>query len=154
MDATTCESLILVLSLTKEWRKCLKLLEDIKISSNPTAMASSAVVAASFRNQEPEIAWNILNYMSGLCLMNFSIFVFTVLLIFTELGQTPTKVVYESFGKWCKNCNNWQLELDKFLLLHQYNNWPIKQEIAQVLQKDFSNLASSNAFSMISERYK
>ncbi|XP_001603527.1 mitochondrial ribonuclease P catalytic subunit [Nasonia vitripennis] len=60
LDAKTCSSCILALSLTKRWKETLELLEMMKITSNPGQSVMSAIISAAFRNQEVPMGWTIM----------------------------------------------------------------------------------------------
>lgn len=53
------------LSLTRDWKKCLKLLDEMKIIALPTTLAPSAVAEAAFLNNEEELAWRLLIEILG-----------------------------------------------------------------------------------------
>jgi len=60
LDSFTLDSMVSALSLTKEWKKCLNILEEIKITASPSTSTYSALIAAAFLNKEEELAWNLL----------------------------------------------------------------------------------------------
>lgn len=71
MDSITSESALLALSLTKNWRESLKLVDEIKYTcAVPNATAYSALVAGAFRNNEPKLAWKFMNEAIG----NYAVF--------------------------------------------------------------------------------
>ncbi|KAF5282142.1 hypothetical protein FQR65_LT02839 [Abscondita terminalis] len=59
-DGTTCDNLIHVLSLSKHWRECFKLLDEVRLTCEPTRASYSAIIAACFRNEEHEQGWMFL----------------------------------------------------------------------------------------------
>lgn len=61
LDSLTCENVIYALSLTRNWRECLKLLQETKIASNPGAGAYSVIASSAFKNGEHELGWILLN---------------------------------------------------------------------------------------------
>lgn len=65
LDSITSEYVILGLSVTKEWRKCFKIFEDIKISCVPNAAAYNAIISAAFSHNEYATGWNLFQEMIG-----------------------------------------------------------------------------------------
>lgn len=63
LDGTTGECCIIALSLTDDWKEGLKLIENVKIASTPGAVAFCSLAVAAFKNNEPEIGWNLINSM-------------------------------------------------------------------------------------------
>lgn len=63
LDPSTLETSILALSLTSEWKKCFEILKDIQITSSPSNQTYCAIAGAAFLNDEPDLAWQILNNM-------------------------------------------------------------------------------------------
>lgn len=69
LDAHSSENAISALSLTKEWRKCLEYLDNIKFTSVPTHAAYSHVVVAALKNNELDLGWSIFENMLGLLII-------------------------------------------------------------------------------------
>ncbi|XP_014208043.1 mitochondrial ribonuclease P protein 3 [Copidosoma floridanum] len=61
LDATTCESCILALSLTQRWKESIELLDIIKFSSSPGLLVYTAIISAAFKNNEHDIGMMYLN---------------------------------------------------------------------------------------------
>lgn len=66
LDEITTDSAILALSLTDQWKTCIKLLDDIKKTGNPTVSSYTAIMAAAFRNSKNEFAWKIAQELIGI----------------------------------------------------------------------------------------
>lgn len=65
LDSITTENVIHALSLTKDWKHCLELLKNLKLTVNPSAMAYSVIIRAAFDNNEDTVGWNLINEMIG-----------------------------------------------------------------------------------------
>lgn len=65
LDPKTNECLILALSVTNNWRECLNLLNNIKITANASNAAYNAIVCASFRNKDYELGFKLFEEMLG-----------------------------------------------------------------------------------------
>lgn len=59
----TAENIIHALSITREWKECLKLLDNIKLSATPSAATFSAVIKAAFVNKDFDLGWTLMNDM-------------------------------------------------------------------------------------------
>lgn len=66
LDGITTDSVILALSLTDQWNTCIKLLDDVKKTGNPTVTSYTAIMAAAFRNSKNEFAWKIAQELIGI----------------------------------------------------------------------------------------
>lgn len=60
LDSISLECCILALSVTSEWRKCVELMQEMRISATPTHATYSVIVAAAFVNGDEELAWEYL----------------------------------------------------------------------------------------------
>lgn len=60
-DSSTGENVILGLSLTKEWKETLNILDMLKLSCFPSTIVYSAIARAAFLNNEDKIGWELLN---------------------------------------------------------------------------------------------
>lgn len=66
LDSITCENALIALSLTKNWKETMKLLDEIKCTcAIPSGISYSALVSAAFRNNQPKLAWKFLNETIG-----------------------------------------------------------------------------------------
>lgn len=63
LDSITLEGSIGALSLTHEWKKCLDLLNEIKVTTTPNGNAYSNIVSAAFLNNEESLGWSLLQEM-------------------------------------------------------------------------------------------
>ncbi|CAH1971845.1 unnamed protein product [Acanthoscelides obtectus] len=63
LDSYSLENAVLALSVTSQWKTCLDLLQDIKVTATPNAVSYSSIVAAAFSNKEEDLAWQILEEM-------------------------------------------------------------------------------------------
>lgn len=60
LESHSLQSVILVLSLTKQWRECLDLMEEIRKTASVSVLVYSVVAAAAFSNNEEKLAWELL----------------------------------------------------------------------------------------------
>ncbi|XP_063828849.1 mitochondrial ribonuclease P catalytic subunit [Ostrinia nubilalis] len=60
LDSTTCEKLIHALCVINEWKKALKVLEDIKLTSKPSHSAYSLIIASLFNVNKKSDALKII----------------------------------------------------------------------------------------------
>lgn len=65
LDSYTLESIAAVVSLTKEWKQCIDILKEITRTSVPSAFVYNAVVSASLKNNEEQLAWGFIDEMLG-----------------------------------------------------------------------------------------
>jgi len=66
LDSITLESVILGLSVTNNWKECVKLLNEIKmVFYFPNSLPYSAVVEAAFNNNENDLGWELLHKIIG-----------------------------------------------------------------------------------------
>lgn len=65
LDIASSECALAALSLTKEWKTFLNLLDEIKLMGIPTDLCYSAIVSTAFRNGDTELAWKLFNEMIG-----------------------------------------------------------------------------------------
>ncbi|KAL3265397.1 hypothetical protein HHI36_009603 [Cryptolaemus montrouzieri] len=63
LDVISLEHAILALSVTKEWRKTIELVDEIKKMNRPSSICFSAIIAAAFLNNEEKTAWMFFNEM-------------------------------------------------------------------------------------------
>lgn len=75
LDSASSESALVAISLTKEWKTCLKLLDEIKLVGIPTDLCYSTIISTAFRNGDTELAWKLLNEMIGKIYKIFYIFI-------------------------------------------------------------------------------
>ncbi|XP_015119862.1 mitochondrial ribonuclease P catalytic subunit [Diachasma alloeum] len=61
LDVMTAEACITGLSKTNKWKESLELLKMIEESAKPTGEALRAIVCAAFENNEPDLAWKLVN---------------------------------------------------------------------------------------------
>lgn len=59
-DSITSENMVHAIVATRAWRQALPLLESIKLSAKPSTSAYSLVAARAFRENAPEIGWQML----------------------------------------------------------------------------------------------
>lgn len=59
-DSSTCDNLIHGLALTDQWRNCLGLLEQAKLTAKPTRASYSAIVLAALRANDESLALSLL----------------------------------------------------------------------------------------------
>lgn len=81
-DSTTCENLILGLSLTPQWKQGLVLLEESKLTGKPGRIVYSALISAAFKHDDPETTLSLVHQI-------------------VQNGQNPVPQVYESWIEWC-----------------------------------------------------
>lgn len=115
LDSTTAENSIFALSVTKQWKKCLELLQMIKFTASPTSAAYSRVIIAAFSNKEMEIGWKLMSEM----LMDH---------------RSPQPTVYIS---WYQNCDRTQEDLEKMLKFIGNNNIMIPNQVATEIARAF-----------------
>lgn len=63
LDGTLAENIIHGLSLTKNWMRCLELLNHIQVTTSPTTSAYCCIISKALDEDKVEIAWNLLNDM-------------------------------------------------------------------------------------------
>ncbi|XP_008192100.1 mitochondrial ribonuclease P catalytic subunit [Tribolium castaneum] len=61
LDQSTLNSIVQALSLTSQWKQCLGLLDEIKVTGTINAHASCALIRAAFLHNEDALAWKLLN---------------------------------------------------------------------------------------------
>ncbi|XP_063705462.1 mitochondrial ribonuclease P catalytic subunit [Culicoides brevitarsis] len=83
-DSTTCENLILGLSLTSAWKEGIQLLEDAKLTAIPGRFTYTALITSALKNEEPSTFFRLLDEMIG-------------------HEQQPTSQIYNTWIDWCKN---------------------------------------------------
>uniref|UniRef100_A0A336L2T1 Mitochondrial ribonuclease P catalytic subunit n=1 Tax=Culicoides sonorensis TaxID=179676 RepID=A0A336L2T1_CULSO len=81
-DCTTCENLILGLSLTPKWKDGLVLLEESKLTGSVGRIAYSALITAAFKYDDPATTLSLANQI-------------------VQNGLNPVVQVYESWIDWC-----------------------------------------------------
>ncbi|GLV35222.1 mulder [Carabus blaptoides fortunei] len=59
----TAENIIHALSITREWKECLLLLDNIKLTATPSAATFSAVIKAAFVNKDFDLGWKLMDEM-------------------------------------------------------------------------------------------
>ncbi|KAL0828912.1 hypothetical protein ABMA28_003814 [Loxostege sticticalis] len=60
LDSTTCEKLIHALCVIGEWKKALKVLDDIKLTSKPSHSAYSVIIASLFQANKKSEAMKLI----------------------------------------------------------------------------------------------
>lgn len=60
LDSTTCERLLHALCVIDEWKKALKVLDDIQLTSSPTHSAYSTLIGTFFRLNKKNYAMNLI----------------------------------------------------------------------------------------------
>lgn len=128
LDSYTLENTIQALSLTKNWRKCLELLNEFRISAVPTSGVYSAIIAAAFLHQEDDLGFKLL--MQAI-----------------EIGREPQAICYLSYISSVKKNNNRDLIIGKLEKLYNFlKDYDIKckQEVIQEICHiaDENNLAN------------
>ncbi|RZC42647.1 mitochondrial ribonuclease P protein 3, partial [Asbolus verrucosus] len=63
LDALTLDNVIRAISLTTQWKHCIDLLEEVKVTATASATAYNAVISAAFVNNEDDLAWKLLSEM-------------------------------------------------------------------------------------------
>ena len=63
LDPTTSKNLIYGLCATDQWKQSLKLIENIKQVSKPSLNVYCVIIETSFRNDDRNIGWRLLNEM-------------------------------------------------------------------------------------------
>ncbi|KAH1018156.1 mitochondrial ribonuclease P catalytic subunit [Dendroctonus ponderosae] len=60
LDSKTLDFIVRALSLTKDWRKCLEFMKEIKLTGFISTATYNAMAAAAFRNTDEKLAWSLL----------------------------------------------------------------------------------------------
>ncbi|KAJ8929373.1 hypothetical protein NQ314_017954 [Rhamnusium bicolor] len=63
LDSFTLENVILALSVTNQWKKCIDLLQEVKITAIPKTLVYSSVISSAFLNNEERLGWKLLEEM-------------------------------------------------------------------------------------------
>lgn len=92
-DCTTCENLILGLSLTSHWKEGLRLLEESKLTGSPGRIAYSALITAAFKHDDPGTTLSLANQI-------------------VQNGQNPITQVYESWIDWCMKKDEFKTNIE------------------------------------------
>ncbi|KAL1501588.1 hypothetical protein ABEB36_006885 [Hypothenemus hampei] len=61
LESRTLENMALALSLTKDWKQCLEIIQEIKRTAAVAGTVYDAVATAAFKHKEEPVAWNLLN---------------------------------------------------------------------------------------------
>lgn len=65
LDANTAEQCIVSLCLTDQWEKTHEIIDMMKITTVPGTTVYSALAAAAFRNDKPDVAWKALSMVAA-----------------------------------------------------------------------------------------
>lgn len=123
LDAQTCESLILALSLTENWKECVALMEMIKLTCTPSTSAFCNTISAAFNNGDGEAGWKYCNE-----------------LISSHRTDHIDDIIYTSWLKYCSKMGNYWLDgIEKLLDFTRENEVIISREVAEELEKIFHN---------------
>lgn len=125
LDGTTGECCIIAISLTDDWREGLDLMEKVKIASTPGVVAYCSLAVAAFKNNEPEVGWNLINSMSvGI--------------------KSPYDYVYTSWIDYC--ASNFKRDevallsnLEKMFNICGENDWKVGPSVVKQLSTVFSS---------------
>ncbi|KAK9723298.1 Protein-only RNase P [Popillia japonica] len=63
LDSITGENIIAGLSVTREWKKCFKIFQDLKISCIPNTLAYNSLISATFNHGECVTGWALFQEM-------------------------------------------------------------------------------------------
>lgn len=75
LDSITGENIIAGLSVTREWKKCFKIFQDLKISCIPNTLAYNSLISATFNHGECVTGWALFQEMIGNCFILFLILI-------------------------------------------------------------------------------
>ncbi|XP_011310163.1 mitochondrial ribonuclease P protein 3 [Fopius arisanus] len=95
LDAMTAEACIRGICKTRRWREALELLKMIEENARPCGDVFRAIICASFRNNEAQIAWDFINR--------------------TSREVTPDRKVYRSFLEYSMRVAESGEELEEYL---------------------------------------
>ncbi|KAI4464033.1 hypothetical protein MML48_4g00005905 [Holotrichia oblita] len=63
LDSITGENIIAGLSVTREWKKCFEIFQDLKISCTPNTLAYNSLISAAFNHDEFITGWALFQEM-------------------------------------------------------------------------------------------
>ncbi|CAG9861360.1 unnamed protein product [Phyllotreta striolata] len=134
LDSITLEGSISALSLTKDWKKCITLLEDIKLTKIPSNLSYSVTASAAFLNNEIDIGWSLLQQM-----------------ILDE--KNIDNIVYYAYLNYLKATkNDIKIELEKLFMFLQENDIVIESDVALKISEFGNESGLTNFATAVSKR--
>ncbi|CAH0550785.1 unnamed protein product [Brassicogethes aeneus] len=127
LDSFTIENLILGLSVTKEWKKCLELFEEIKITAIANNSVYSAFISSAFLNNEEDLAWQFLNEL-------------------IENNRTPKSIIFTSYlatAKKLKSKEKIHAKLEKMFEFLKNNDLRLEKTAIEKLEELSTSLKVS-----------
>lgn len=114
LDCTTCENLILGLSMTSHWKEGLRLLEESKLTGSPGRIAYSALISAAFKHDDPGTTLILANQI-------------------VQNGQNPVSQVYESWIDWCMKKDEFTTNIETLFFFLEEAEVVMPEEAAKKL---------------------
>ncbi|KAK9872163.1 hypothetical protein WA026_016217 [Henosepilachna vigintioctopunctata] len=117
LDVVSIECAILGLSITKEWKKCLDLLQEASRIDQPSNTSYNAVIASAFLNGEEEIGWMLIKEMF-------------------EKHRTPSYVAFSAYIEkleQVKNKTEIMMKLEKLFTLCKENDIILPEKVIEEL---------------------
>lgn len=132
LDPRSASYCILGISLTKQWQEGFKLLDMIKMVQNPGIVEQSSIIAAAFKNNQADLAWQMIEE----ALVNMPL----------------TRDVYIEYLNYCKrnfSKNELIQEIEKmFFTWQKYNVMPHKFVI-DVYEQFFKSIGHNASHTFI-----
>lgn len=136
LDAQTCESLILALSLTENWKECIALIEMIKITCTPSTSAFCNTISAAFNNGDGETGWKYCNE-----------------LISVHRADHIDDIIYTSWLKYCTEMDkDWLNGIEKLLDFTKENEVILSRKVAEELERIFHTKNYKTKFASVNSK--
>ncbi|XP_022913481.1 mitochondrial ribonuclease P catalytic subunit [Onthophagus taurus] len=132
LDSITLENLICALSVTTSWKKSKDLLTQCKLTTIPTNNSYNSLTTSAFRNEDPELGWELFNEM----IIN---------------NRSPQNITYESILNELKINASQSIfiaKLEKFFEVLDNHDLQFDKEIAALL---FNILKQSKVKGIVSK---
>lgn len=133
-DCTTCENLILGLSLTLQWKEGLRLLEESKLTGSPGRIAYSALITAAFKHDDPGTTLSLANQI-------------------VQNGQNPVAQVYESWIDWCMKKDEFSTNIETLFHFLEEAEVVMPEEAAIKLMNRLNEMGLPTKEVKISKKY-
>lgn len=128
------ESLICGLLLTKDWRKCLELLNSIKVLAKPSTFVYSAIIGRAINDEDENIFWTLLKEMVSNC---------------EFLPNEP----FTSYISFCeKNSRTFTENINKMLTFIEENEILVSNGVVNEFQSAFQRFGYTSTISSITKQ--
>ncbi|KAF5282016.1 hypothetical protein FQA39_LY00540 [Lamprigera yunnana] len=118
-DCFTCENIIHALSITRHWKDCYELLNEIKVAGEPGSSAISVIAAACFKNNAAEQGWSLLKETA-------------------ERNRLPTNIAYLSYIEACEQTQKLS-DLEKLFEYFHTHDIKCNEEVINKITSTYKN---------------